>query len=1558
MNSQAGIILVDNSVIPTPTPTTQPNLYSAPAAAATPNLYSGLATPDPTVPVPPPPTVDVTRQAQLASLNQPNVQQGGPAVLQAMQDNTAKYKSIIQQYGDNDTRMQIAAQQQMDEVNALTNLSRQSAGSDPDGSIAQGAAIATQGALANDIQARSTYAMEQGAITTIQNLAQSGDTTQANIMASDVENGTPENVISDTNTKKLILQRAIENANVSAEDQGWVGNAASFLLSWVPFYNSTGKVGNMDTTLKNWWDGVFPGDRASNERASLWDLNPVDFKRAIDEHVLPAVQASSKLFGVGWEDKQKEAQILSGFKQSGDPGWVNAGAALDNFGLLPFTKMGKVAMSIPSLLIRNGARAEETGLMAKAFEDTLASGGSATAEASGVSTDDLEASILPDAARPGPGPSTVSTGVDINAKMQQGRALLQQFNTGLASDRFQDPVEFQKAVDFATASYADTFGRELKDVALYPNTLADGTETTKIGMTIGTKAGPGYATQRSLDQAMGGFGYSDYETVRDESGQYFGRLIVDMPETGMYTNTLNPLATNSISVKLLNARRVGDQQLADAAQQAGNIRSSLIKQVTNYATASFKDLRPNEMDALRQVAAQGENAGKWLTDDELGGVYQRAFNRQPSSREISSYHAMINANDMEFAIRNDNQYKQALLQGQKTISLDTGLAKIDRENGQVFHSISNLSDRSYMPDQQLHFAGDNALTAAKAQELTDKGYVQASFQNPVRLADGTTVKSFIVKPKDLDIEELRRDQLAYREGGHRMYSEKYFGKQAAYGVQPDTGQKFLKNPSTYRTFATQAQAEEWAKTMNLAREAAVERAATPAELDQIFKGHPSYPTATEFLQGIKDGTYDSKAAFGSYYDRELPEEYQFAKAGIANYSDPELTGNNGWLQTNGRMYYSSKGDHITDWQGRLAPTLDPFETINTALSNVANLSSFSDYKAQAVERWVNTFQKYLTGVDANASTTTKFAEGEFIKGASSNVEKIRAGAEGQRDIIKRNLGWKTDADIEQQQFARKLGNWITGSDPYSLQHKLTAPSVTWWSDKNPISALRGLVFDSKLGLFNIGQMPLQIGTAMAAVMLSPKNGLKGMISLFPLRAYLTKSGTEEMLGQLASNGAHKLGGFADAEDMKAFMRSAKGSGFFDFGGTHQLVSSYGPNAAIGQLGSKIQQAREAGRFFFNEGEVWNRAVAYRIGWEEAKEKGGMAVNSPQWNRFVAGKAENYAQSMSEQSASAWQHGITSIPTQFWAYNAHMLESMLGGNFTRAQRLRLVIGQTLLLGSTGIPALGLAADAYKYYTQKNGTYPDINTWGGALDRGLLDEIIYHTTGMDVMVGDRIATGGWVDDTIKDIFGWSSFGTQSVAAMAGGATLGTAGQVLGDLGRIAIYATKESGANTGYPLTRDAVLKLAAEMSTVGNGLKAYQVFKYGTYVTNTGTVLASDVPKVDAFGVAVGFQLGKVDQVSAMMDLGKFDSQWVDQAAKVIQNYRTKMTYEPDKVGELGDQINLFVKLLPPSIRVKALQKAHNGTPIDLYTSQARSIAHDKAQAMMIQSVGDTDAQPN
>jgi len=1505
-----------------------------------PDLFQGLEeAPAPTA------RADINRTARMAALGDVDVMEAASG--RKIEELTQTYSQMIETTGEDVIRTRAATNQNRLRLNDLAKI----AGPSGDPSLVDSARAAAAAVINDDIERRKEAALEKQTVQRIQDMALT-DPVQAKMMLNTMELGTADDRITDINVKSMILQREIERAGIAKEAQPWFRDVTDFVAGMIPFNYSAGEVGNVDIpkTMRNWYDNIFAGGRRRAEASSLWNMDAEDFARYIRDHVIPAVNENSTLFG--YHDRTEELNILTGLKDTPSVLETNTWNALDNFGGLPFTRLGKGFTSLPGMMVRNGARKQAAEALTRAFDVAAKEGAEAVAEKTGITAEEAIDASLPSAVNPTP-TTSIPLGSEIVSAMDRTQELLKRLPEQLPTDRFASEEELNAAIEKVKGQISDNFGRPLVDVKVNEVQLANGSKVRDLEIVLGRGDGKAFATEKSAKQYLAKLSQQG-EVIRDESGLFFVKTRVNMPETGWYVQKLNPAQGKVLGLKtddpimanIVNARLFGDKLLANQAQRATNALNKNLKAIIEPLTNTINKLNAKEKGRLGALWDRGRSEGGWFDQEMRDMLYERAFGRPMSEREHNAYNAMKDSLDLEWRLRNDDVYMQKHIKGFSTVSFDTGIGEVSRENALVNRLLDKLpNDRIYNVTRGVHHL-EGSISPTMLEQLKSEGYILVTTERGIVLHDGTRIKNFLVKGGGLDIEPLRRDQLAYRPGGHTFYKDKYFAKQTVRRRQPDTGASFLDNPNTYIN-GTKAEVDAWTGRMEAAR---VEYSRMLDEdgfvdtetLDNIL--NDINMTGDEFVSNIEKGVFEKDHPFETLYDREMPSEY----TGVDAFSGTDAE--DSWLRTNGRMYYSPKGEDLPNWLGDKAQVIDPYEAINKSLMNVANLSSFADYKVSAVERWVKTYGGYLD-YKSGASDLTVFSEGAWKKGTN---QRIINAAGKQRELIKRTIGWRTDKDMANDFRIRSILEWVNGDDPTSFRNEAARNVGNWFNNNNPVAAIRALAFDAKLGLFNAAQLPLQASTMASIFSLSPKYGAHAMGNLIWLRQYLTKSGTDHLLDEYVKRGIHTISGFSDPAEFKAFMKASKQSGFLDIGGTHGMVNQWGPDAALSNLGDSVQTLREQMRFFFNEGELWNRSVAMHVAWKETREMfPNLSTKSADFIRRWEGRAEEYGMNMSRESQAWWQRGIMSIPTQFWAYQARMLEAMLGNTFTPAQRLRLAIGQTVMYGSAGLPLAGLVSSEI---AKHRGEAPAIDTFWGSVDRGMIDTFMYNVTGADTTFGKRYASGNWIADTVKEIMGFSSYGDKkSVLDMASGATGSTVFRAFGDgwniMDKLIKYSVAENAGDIGEPVSKDDWIRLASNISSFSAAHKAWLVSQQGTIESTKGQTLYRDLPTNAAWEIMLfGAEPGKQYDLSAKINYLKDRKKQVDDASKVIENYRIRMLNDTDKIDEYSREMAAYTSLLPADIRAEAVRSAHKKIDPSLYEGVARQVEKKQAEQQMIENM--------
>jgi hypothetical protein len=1053
-------------------------------------------------------------------------------------------------------------------------------------------------------------------------------------------------------------------------------------------------------------------------------------------------------------------------------------------------------------------------------------------------------------------------------------------------------------------------------------------ESGNLEATVGTPTGLGFKSEAAARRSMNKLAYDQAEIFQDESGQWFGRIRRDITEQGFYTNPL-AVQVDSFAWRFLSASNVSDKNLADMARLAGNKKAAALEQIIKPLAQRITKPKGKSKLFVEQVVLKGRNDMVWYNEDELNTLAQRTLKRDLTDVELDAYNAFRELNDVEYWMRNDEVYKSKVVAGWESAEFDTPIGKINLQDVKVNEKLDSAGrQRIYDVETGQHFTTERPMTDTELALKKGQNYVIVELREAQKMADNTYVQRFLVRRNNLSRRPLERTQVGYVPGGHRMYEGDHFVKQARRAVQGDTLKEFFLSPRTF-VVGTRQEAGAWARGMEEARLFFKDKgvSTTADEIDAIFARHKGeFPSGEEFLNDMNSGKLSKDDAFEAVFDRELPSVYRELDPNAVAFAEEE-SGYNGWLVTTGRMYTGKKSEAaLVDYMGKSAPTLDPFRAADRAMQNIANIMSFSDYKISSTERWSRAFKKYTDYAQRGDNMTDM----EILRNAQFRPDtpnNIRSAGEAQRQIIQRNIGWKSESDLMGEQTTRRLAAFVFGDDPTSIRAKTEKIVTDWWKETNPVLALRSAAFDMKLGLLNVAQLPLQVSTSFAAVSLSPKFGAQAFMLFAPFRAYIY-NGNDAIIEELIKSGWAAKSGYKDAESLRAMMRTAKQSGFFNVSATHDLIRAAGPNGAMSSFGNTVDDLRETGRFFFHQAEIINRSVAWNIAWQETRAAfPDLSMKSEEFIRKVSGQADRYSMFMTKESEAWWQRGFLSIPTQFWGYQARMLEAMFGKSFTGMQKARLMAVQSLMYGTAGLPLLPWISEHIK---EKHGKPVDINSFWGVADRGLLDYAMYQMTGADIAYGAKYGSGAWLSNTIRDFFGAGQFGEKSMAETIGGATFGILGQSAGIMFDAFKHSVAESGADIGGDKDPESLIKLAKQISTVNNTLKAYWIFQYGTYVSTSGQVMVDGLPTAAGIATLMGFNPAELDHISTMMGFNQKQTDIVNEAAKVVSKYRVRMISEPENRQEYAKEVSAFIRRFPPDLRKRILMKTNRDFDPSLY----------------------------
>jgi hypothetical protein len=470
--------------------------------------------------------------------------------------------------------------------------------------------------------------------------------------------------------------------------------------------------------------------------------------------------------------------------------------------------------------------------------------------------------------------------------------------------------------------------------------------------------------------------------------------------------------------------------------------------------------------------------------------------------------------------------------------------------------------------------------------------------------------------------------------------------------------------------------------------------------------------------------------------------------------------------------------------------------------------------------------------------------------------------------------WRMNQEVPTQRAWNAVKNYIG-----DWAYKKNYTKALNWADRystDPIQVAQGYVFDMVLGAFAWDQFLVQSSQIFNTVALSPIHGTKSAALYGPAR-YLLVNGRPEVMAQWG-RWLQPVTGLTPEQFTEALLMLKQDG---------RLIT----NLSVAELGEDIawtggfNKAREAGRVFFNEGELVARITAHMTAYMEWTAKNAGPATSQEGRRWISLRQDKLTQAMTYASRSPFQN----VPmTQFLSYTWRMTEQLFAGSLggkavlSGAEKARLVGAHVLLFGAAGVPAAGWVADRayYRYGVDVPEEY-----WSG-LRYGMLDVALGTMLGEGTAMSSRLAWGEGLTNTIRQ------FWNQDLVGAIGGPTL----SVLTNTVDYLMKAVKGLVDGTWEQIRTD--LNLAArQFKSYEMSHNIYTAYLLGKYYSRTGGgVVDDDVTAWESVAMAFGIPLEDIVETRILDTMSYGDSQWERRQAKRWET----LTTEAVKQLELGD----------------------------------------------------------
>lgn len=890
------------------------------------------------------------------------------------------------------------------------------------------------------------------------------------------------------------------------------------------------------------------------------------------------------------------------------------------------------------------------------------------------------------------------------------------------------------------------------------------------------------------------------------------------------------------------------------------LRSFFLETAKDISSLSKKE-RQQVQDILRanrDYVNEANERGRFFTNiGDFEVHFQDKFKVLPSEGQVKAYMSYIQLSDMDWTLRNLGALrdKQRLgielhkfrvsggdspwLEGKLLREFPTAVS----EDSGIYVIKDGNKTGEYFRRHDPEF--DNKTIN---KMLNDQGYSLFQVAEPtVRpLMEATGEKDIInyVLTSTRQTKPLPWKQVEYKPGGHVIYPYDWYIKQPQVAVGRN-GQNFYYGDKTIFSFSSEKEAKMWTARIEEGRKLLGNEAA----LDDYVSKNLPYSTA-EF-----------KSLFKTHLDAELPISYtQSGKNTIQTdmrikdmfpsiRNDHDSTHN--LYQGMDKTFLADKdmqlgtisptGDVLKPWRVDDAPLIDPYPALNQALGQAMRSRWTNDYKIAAAEEWVQQFSHIIEGGGSSLDVIRKnplatLYNAKLVKiadGTSTREEAV--AAENARQRIIEFIGSKSEFDRNLTRIQSIMADMT-----FSLGGKATAdwtaahllPAI-----KDPTQWTRAIAFHSHLGLFNPVQLWVQSQTMFNAMAISgPVNGSKGAL-MGTMQHFLSMTENPAIVDRMASITEAVTG--VKAEWFKESYETLRGSGLWHVAGeTAWRDSVFDPKI--------FQSAKDTfldkGTMFFATGERQVRLTSWNMAYMEWRSANPTADLTNKVIGDLLNRTDTLSGNMTRASSANWQKGITSVPSQFLAYNARTTELMLGGRLTWQEKSRLFGMWSLMYG---VPvAIGGSLGGFDAYSDikaaalSRGVEFNTNTQKGIME-GIPSMLVSMITGKDYDLAKRYGPNG--TSLFEDA--WS--GKKTIDEVIGGPSYQTMKQIHQSLRPFYSWAYGAmKGDPNEYPLQIEDFANVANDTGTGSNLIKAIYGIKTGMYATKND-VKVGPIDNVDS-----------------------------------------------------------------------------------------------------------------
>lgn len=816
---------------------------------------------------------------------------------------------------------------------------------------------------------------------------------------------------------------------------------------------------------------------------------------------------------------------------------------------------------------------------------------------------------------------------------------------------------------------------------------------------------------------------------------------------------------------------------------------------------------------------------------ELQDFYQRSFKRDPSVLETKAYFNFIKAVEGDRMMMELSEFRNRARQGAEQVQLSIKDPKTGEAIKSGFFDAIPLREFPNNTDNYILVLGKNAgdevlheigaIDSKRVKAMTDaiktgeaKAYMiwdreHQPLDGFVEVAKDKLIRFIYTEGQALH-KPLDFNHVTKRAGGHFEWDYDHYLKIADVRPQYPTGLKnkisglknFYVGDTTIMPVSGRLHGENIAKIWNEIHGLVLDGKWDEAKpliqkLGIPFERFSGWYHAAEGKKPMLDATQQVMVVPRNKkiidISDQLQEKYRIRSSTDASkFRDTLVDATRSGPDNNFKVQYNqernssfdlrtiedvgTQGNPVYEYQP--AKMVDPLTTMNRALNRMVNSSFMDDYKLYHVEHWLREAEPYLNGSKNEIRSNPfgwynkpewKAVAPEIISNLMSNRFK------GQQFV---GLPSKFDTWVHSAT-SQLADGFYAKYGPEQNRGMLTkaATVVPIWMLhhlEDPVSFMRSVTFNFKLGLFAIPQFIVQAQTHSLIWALEPRHGTVGTYGML-LDGWASFTKNPKILETL-DDMATKMNIFGSTFRKGEFLEARKeleNSGFKNVAGEYSNLNNQLKTRFIL---NDFEKGLKIGQYPFRLGEQSTRVTAWYTAFREFRDANPTKVITNKERSEILSKADLLTVNMSRASASALNHGVFSLSTQFLTYQIKLAELFWGKrlgdtlaerNLARARMLTfssLLYGVPNAIGVTGAP---ISDNLREHFMDDLGYIPGEKWLSTMLNEGLPAWQIAMITGKLPNFGDRFGSQGF--QNIKQglngsIPWWQAVGGASVSTFA--------------------------------------------------------------------------------------------------------------------------------------------------------------------------------------------------